>query len=349
MVNFTRLKDEIKVWAKTLCHFHDLKVGEVSPLKDTTLIKWLNLNCHGQMHYMAKDPYKRLDPRYLLPTSKSVVLVTIPYSFFYQKHKDKPIISTYSLGRDYHKIIRSRLKKLIRIIKEHIGAFQSRIFVDSAPILEKSFAKRAGLGWIGKNTLLIQKGVGSFFVIGGFCCDLPLPKDQITSSNQCGTCERCLKACPTGALSRPYHLNARLCIAYLTMEYKGSIPIALRPKLKRHIFGCDDCQITCPWNQKRTIHPIEDFNPREIWLMHDLATLFNWTEAEFLKNTEGSSIRRLGYECFLRNIAIALGNSPFSEKNLKALKSRRQDPSALVQEHVSWAIRNIKSEALIKF
>jgi epoxyqueuosine reductase len=344
MLDFTRLKKEIKEWAQTLCHFHDLKVGQVSPLKDMALIDWLNLNCHGEMQYMAKDPHNRLDPKHLLPDAKSVVLVTLPYSFFEQNHIDKPKIATYSLGRDYHKIMRSRLKKLIRIITEHIGVFQSRIFVDSAPILEKSFAKRAGIGWMGKNTLLIQKGCGSFFVIGGFCCDLPLPPDEEIGLNQCGTCEQCLHACPTGALSRPYHLNARLCIAYLTMEYKGSIPVELRSKMGRHIFGCDECQKACPWNKKRTIRIVDDFHPRDIWLTHDLVTLFKWTEDEFLKHTEGSSIRRLGHECFLRNIAIALGNSPYSEKRLTALKSRLNDPSALVCEHVSWAINKINIE-----
>ena len=186
--------------------------------------------------------------------------------------------------------------------------------------------------------MLIQKGCGSFFVIGGFCCDLPLPADRVTPSTHCGDCDKCLQACPTDALSRPYHLNARLCIAYLTMEYKGSIPLKLRPKMGRNIFGCDECQVVCPWNKKRCVSAVEDFKPRETWLAHDLVALFKWTEAEFLRYTEGSSIRRLGYECFLRNIAIALGNSPFSIKRFNALKTRLEDPSALVREHVSWAI-----------
>jgi epoxyqueuosine reductase len=269
----------------------------------------------------------------------------LAYPRVVQNKSTHPKIATYALGRDYHKTMRAQLKKLIRKVTEAIGPFEYRIFVDSAPILEKSLAKRAGMGWIGKNTLLIQKEGGSFLVLGGFCCHLPLPPDITTLSPRCESCQQCIRACPTGALSRPYHINAKICIAYLTMEYKGSIPIELRPKVGRYIFGCDECQIKCPWNQS-TKHGavVDDFKPRSYWLAYDLVSLLDWTEETFLKNTEGSAIRRIGYECFLRNVAIALGNSGFSTRGFNALQRRLNDDSPLVSEHVRWAIDQMVAE-----
>jgi epoxyqueuosine reductase len=342
-INFTRLKDEIKAKAVNLCYFHSVNITDNSPVKGDALLHWLKLDCHGQMKYMATHPDRRLNPTYLLPETQSVILTTLSYSFLEIKQEDKPKIASYALGRDYHKIMRSRLKKLLRIMFEMVGSFQYRMFVDSAPILEKSFAQRAGLGWVGKNTLLIQKGCGSFFVIGGICCDLPLPPDQVTELNDCGDCDRCIQRCPTGALIKPYHLNASRCVSYLTMEHKGSIPIALRSKMGRYIFGCDECQIACPWNQRSGVCSVKDFQPRQWWLTHDLIALLNWTEAEFLTYTEGSSIRRIGYERFLRNVAIAIGNSSPSKARLQALEKRQCFSSQLVQEHINWAIDQLRS------
>ena len=338
-INFTRLKEEIKEWGMTLCGFHSVRVTQASPLYDARLIYWLNQKCHGQMQYMAKAPHRRLNPKYLLDSAKSIILVTLPYPWVVQTKPGYPKIATYALGRDYHKIMRSQLKKLVRLIFKKIGAFEFRIFVDSAPILEKRFAERSGIGWVGKNTLLLQKQTGSFFVLGGMCTNLPLPPDTDTQPNHCVSCTKCLDACPTDALSRPYHLNAKTCISYLTMEYKGLIPLCFRKKIGRYIFGCDECQIACPQNQKvRCSASHNDFAPRAIWLNTDLASLLCWAKDEFLKHSEGSSLRRLGYECFLRNVAVAIGNSPYSPRLMHALKKRLHYPSDLVQEHVRWAI-----------
>jgi len=246
-------------------------------------------------------------------------------------------ISRYALGRDYHKVMRGRLQKLAERIEARAGRFQYRAFSDSAPVLEKALAEKAGLGWIGKHTNLIDKQTGSWFFLGELYTDLPLPVDT-PSENHCGTCRACIDVCPTQAIVAPYELDARRCISYLTIELRGSIPLELRPLIGNRIYGCDDCQLVCPWNRFARPTGEADFSPRHELDAPELIRLFSWTEEEFLKYTEGSAIRRIGYECWLRNIAVALGNAPTDETIVAALKMRLEHPSELVREHVQWAL-----------
>jgi epoxyqueuosine reductase len=250
---------------------------------------------------------------------------------------DGAYISRYALGRDYHKVLRNSLQGLSDDIVEVTGAMGYRVFVDSGPVLEKPLARNAGIGWIGKHTNLIARDAGSYFFIGEILTDLPLPVDEPASAH-CGTCSACIPACPTGAITAPYQLDARRCISYLTIELHGAIPVELRRLLGNRIYGCDDCQIVCPWNKfaRAAAHP--DFKVRHGLDAARLAELFAWTGEEFLSRTEGSAIRRIGYERWLRNIAVALGNAPSTPANLEALEARRDDPSALVREHVGWAL-----------
>jgi epoxyqueuosine reductase len=249
----------------------------------------------------------------------------------------KAFVSGYARGRDYHKIMRSRLKKLVSKIKVH-SSHENRVFVDSAPVLEKALAQKAGLGWIGKNTLLLNKNAGSYFFLGEIYTDLELPIDEPKIVNHCGSCTSCMDVCPTKAFEGPNQLDARKCISYLTIEYKGSIKEELRPMMGNRIFGCDDCQIFCPWNKFLKITDEADFKPRHNLDDIDLSNLFMWSEEEFLEKTQGSPIRRAGYESWLRNIAIALGNAESSVEVLRALHSKKDHSSEIVQEHVNWAI-----------
>jgi len=246
-------------------------------------------------------------------------------------------ISRYALGRDYHKVMRGRLQKLAERIEARVGRFQYRAFSDSAPVLEKALAEKAGLGWIGKHTNLIDKRTGSWFFLGELYTDLPLPVDT-PADNHCGTCRACIDICPTQALVAPYELDARRCISYLTIELRGAIPVELRPLIGNRIYGCDDCQLVCPWNRFARPTDEPDFAPRNGLDAPELIKLFSWTEEEFLKYTEGSAIRRIGYECWLRNIAVALGNAPLSDAIVNALKARLDSTSELVKEHVRWAL-----------
>ena len=246
-------------------------------------------------------------------------------------------VSRYALGRDYHKILRSRLQSLAERIAAATGPFGYRAFVDSAPVLEKALARNAGVGWIGKHTNLISRDGGSWFFLGELYTDLPLPVDS-AATEHCGTCARCIEICPTQAIVAPYQLDARRCISYLTIELRGSIPVELRPLVGNRIYGCDDCQLVCPWNKfaKKSVEP--DFAVRHGLDGASLVDLFAWSEQEFLARTTGSAIRRIGYECWLRNIAVALGNAPAGETALAALETRRNHDSALVREHVEWAL-----------
>jgi epoxyqueuosine reductase len=250
---------------------------------------------------------------------------------------DAGYISRYALGRDYHKLMRSRLQKLAERIHAVVGDFGYRAFVDSAPVMEKALARNAGLGWVGKHTVLINRDAGSYFFLGELYTDLPLPVDT-PETDHCGTCTRCITACPTGAIIGPYQLNAKRCISYLTIELKGNIPEELRAPIGNRIFGCDDCQLVCPWNKfaKRTDEP--DFRARNHLDEASLAELFAWTEAEFLQRSEGSAIRRSGHQRWLRNIAVALGNAPTTPEVIAALESRRDSDDPLVREHVEWAL-----------
>ena len=246
-------------------------------------------------------------------------------------------VSRYALGRDYHPLVRRRLQRLCDRIAAAVGPFGHRAFADSAPVLEKALARNAGLGWIGKHTNLIDRRSGSYFFLGEIYVDLPLPPDAPNSAH-CGSCSACLPACPTGAIVAPYRLDARRCISYLTIELKGAIPVELRPAVGNRIYGCDDCQLVCPWNKFTRPSTQEDFGVRHGLDRASLAALFAWSEAEFLDKTRGSAIRRIGFERWLRNLAVALGNAPSSAAVIQALRAREHDPSPLVREHVRWAL-----------
>jgi epoxyqueuosine reductase len=246
-------------------------------------------------------------------------------------------VSRYALGRDYHKVLRTRLRRLADRIAAEIGPFGYRVFVDSAPVLEKALAREAGLGWIGKHTNLINRHAGSWFFLGEVFTDLPLPADAVPS-NHCGSCQACIDVCPTRAIVAPYKLDARRCISYLTIENHGSIPIEFRKAIGNRIYGCDDCQLVCPWNRYAKLSAEADFRPRNGLDGETLVALFGWTEQEFLQLTAGSAIRRIGHERWLRNIAVALGNAPTSKEVITALQARRDHPSTMVREHVDWAL-----------
>ena len=253
------------------------------------------------------------------------------------KQPSKAVISRYALGRDYHKLMRKRLQKLATRIEQHTGAFGYRVFVDSAPVLEKALAEKAGLGWIGKHSNLINKDAGSWFFLGEIYTDLPLPIDT-PADEHCGACTKCIDICPTQAIVAPYSVDARRCISYLTIELRSSIPEELRPLMGNRIYGCDDCQLVCPWNRFAKPTDEKDFAPRHGLDTPDLIELFLWSEEQFLKRTEGSAIRRIGYDCWLRNIAVALGNAPSSRPVIDALNHHGNHKSELVREHVSWAL-----------
>jgi epoxyqueuosine reductase len=293
---------------------------------------------------MESHGTRRSRPQELQPGTLRVISARLDYlpgqvadSEAVMRNPQLGFISRYALGRDYHKVLRNRLQKLAGRIESQVGPFQYRAFTDSAPVLEKALAEKAGLGWIGKHTNLIDKQTGSWFFLGELYTDLPLPVDT-AAENHCGTCHACLDICPTQAIVAPYQLDAHRCISYLTIELRGPIPVELRPLIGNRIYGCDDCQIVCPWNRFAQPTTEPDFAPRHGLDAAELISLFSWTEEEFLKNTEGSAIRRIGYECWLRNIAVALGNTPSSEPVIKALEKRLNHDSELVRGHVQWAI-----------
>ena len=307
--------------------------------------QWLALNYHGEMGYMSKHGQKRTRPKQLIPEVKSLISVRLDYL---PEHSADPLdtlnqadvayVSRYALGRDYHKLMRKKLQQLAELIQSHLDhTLHYRAFVDSAPVIEKPIAEKAGLGWIGKHTNLVNKQEGSWFFLGELFTNIEMPVDE-PAEDHCGQCTRCIEVCPTQAIVAPYQLDARLCISYLTIEYHGSIPIELRPKLGNRIYGCDDCQLVCPWNRFAQFTNESDFHPRHNLDSSKLITLFSWSESEFLARTEGSAIRRIGHELWLRNIAVALGNAPTSPDIIAALGDKKEHPSELVREHVEWAI-----------
>jgi epoxyqueuosine reductase len=253
-------------------------------------------------------------------------------------HPDKAYVSRYALGRDYHKVLRSRLKALAKKIEDDIGPRGHRVFVDRAPVLEKPLAEKAGLGWIGKHTNLINRDAGSWFFLGELYTDIQLPADSAETSH-CGSCRACIDVCPTKAIVAPYQLDARRCMSYLTIELRGSIPLEFRTAIGNRIYGCDDCQLFCPWNKFAEPSAEADFRPRHQLDDIQLATLFDWSEEKWLAKTEGSAIRRIGHESWLRNIAVALGNAESSPEVISALREKRNHPSALVRDHVQWALQ----------
>jgi epoxyqueuosine reductase len=313
--------------------------------------EWLAQGCHGSMAYMARHGSKRSRPAELVPGTVSVISARMDYlppdcAAAGKVLADTSLgyVSRYALGRDYHKVLRRRLQRLADRITATIGPFGYRVFVDSAPVLEKALARDAGLGWIGKHTNLINRRAGSWFFLGEIYTDLPLPAGTPVS-NHCGSCTACLGACPTGAIVEPYRVEARLCISYLTIEHRGSIAPALRRAMGSRIYGCDDCQLVCPWNRYARSTPESDFLPRHGLDAARLIDLFDWSESLFLERTAGSPIRRIGYQRWLRNIAVALGNAPRRPEVRQALLRRANHASELVREHVAWALQQQGSGA----
>jgi len=322
------------------CGITGIELGE----DEAYLRDWLANGLYGSMEWMARHGEKRSRPDDLVPGTLRVISVGLDYgrrddaeAWETLADGERAYVARYALGRDYHKLMRQRLQKLADRIAEEVGPFGHRVFVDSAPVLERALARNAGLGWIGKHTCLIDKEGGSWFFLGEIYVDLPLPVDEPATAH-CGTCVRCIDVCPTRAIVAPHRLDARRCIAYLTIEHEGSIDEELRPLIGNRIFGCDDCQLVCPWNKfaKRSDEP--DFRARNNLDETTLADLFGWDEEEFLQRTEGTAIRRSGHERWLRNIAIALGNAPSTPEVVAALQSRRDSSNAVVREHVEWAL-----------
>jgi len=367
---YQKLTVHVKQWGKELGFQHigitDTELGE----HESHLSRWLESKYHGDMGYMAAHGTKRSNPAELVAGTKRVICVRIDYlkdtqaktlitsdvfrddpNSTYNNGADitntdtdkKGYVARYALGRDYHKVIRKRLLLLWKRMQDYLAEanidhHSARVFTDSAPILEKALAEKAGLGWIGKNTLLLSRDAGSWFFLGEMFTDVPLTLDQPTISSHCGTCTSCMDVCPTKAFVGPYQLDATQCISYLTIEFRGSIPLELREPMGNRIFGCDDCQVFCPWNKFANFSKETDFNPRHNLNNPMLLALFDWSEQDFLNNTEGSAIRRTGYEGWLRNIAVALGNANYDPLIMQALTARKRDATELVKEHIDWAI-----------
>lgn len=338
------LKSWIKAEALAL-GFADCVIAKPDAQAELPRFKeYLKRGYHGDMKFLEENLEKRADPTLLVPGTKSVICVRMNYLVekpaprFVPDEPNSAIIARYARGRDYHKIMRGRLKTLATKIREKVGEFESRPFADSAPVFEKSLAENAGMGWTGKHTLLIHKKSGSFFVLGELFTSLELPFDQ-AATKHCGSCSACIDICPTKAIVEPYMLDARKCIAYLTIEYKGIIPEDLRRGIGNRVFGCDDCQLICPWNRFAKKASIEDFNPRHGLDQVSLLDLWKWDEETFLSCTEGSPIRRTGFQSFKRNIAIGLGNAPFSQEIVQALEQDFPAHDDIVQVHVDWALQ----------
>jgi epoxyqueuosine reductase len=374
--NLSQLAADVKRWGRELgfqqVGITDIELGDA----ETRLKTWLSKNYHGSMEWLGAHGNKRSRPAELLPGTVRVISVRMDYlpgdthQIQILKDPTKAYISRYALGRDYHKLIRKRLSILAKQIDNALLEYypelenysdptnimddadsnsrkglnpekavrQNRAFVDSAPVMERPLAEKAGLGWTGKHTLIINSKAGSWFFLGEIFTYAPLPVDKPGEKNQCGECTACLKVCPTDAFPAPYQLDARRCISYLTIENKDAIPLEFREPMGNRVFGCDDCQAICPWNKYAQFTQESDFLPRHGLADGDLVALFNWTEAEYLANTEGSAIRRIGYEGWLRNLAVGLGNAPSDLRIVEALKQKREQVSDLVQEHIDWAL-----------
>ncbi len=330
---------DIKHYAKTLGFARFGITKPVTTLYQEKITTGLQKEHTVGMPYVQKHIEKRLDPRKLLPNTKSIICVALSYT---ENISDSTAIANYARGTDYHLIVRERLEQLANYIKTKIPRFNYKIFVDTAPVLEKSLAEQAGIGWIGKNTLITHKNMGSWMVLGEIFTDVELPFDA-SAKNYCGDCTKCLEACPTQALISENQLDTRRCIAYLTIEHRGSIPTELRSHIGQRIFGCDACQTLCPWNTKISKTNTGIFNPRKEFTTTDLIILFLWDEKTFHKKTENSPIQRIGHERWLRNIAIALGNSPYNQEIINVLRQNLTHPSELVREHIIWALDSLKA------
>lgn len=342
-IDYTTLAEQLKGWGKDLGFAH---IG-ISPTTNTEhaqrLQQWLDKKYHGDMSYMQRHAELRANPDQLLAGTIRVISARMDYLIENDNcdatlaDSNKAYISRYALGRDYHKLIRKRLAQLAEKLAIPLGG-QHRAFVDSAPVLERGFAEQAGLGWIGKNTMLINSKAGSWFFLGEIYTTAPLPIDPPQTTGHCGSCSACISDCPTAAIVAPYQVDARRCISYLTIELQSSIPVEFRPMMGNRVFGCDDCQLVCPWNKFAPATGERDFSPRHQLDNSELLTLFNWDEEHFLENTAGSPIRRIGYQRWLRNLAIGLGNAPYSPMICESLTAKRGHHGELVDEHISWAL-----------
>ena len=349
-----QLKEDIRRWGRELGFDAIGFAGTELGAAEAGLAAWLAAGCQGKMDYMAahhsEAGYKRARPAELVPGTRCIISARLKYRSARADSRaaladpERAFVSRYAVGRDYHKLLRNRLQQLADRIETEIGAFAYRVFTDSAPVMEAELAASSGLGWRGKHTLLLDREAGSYFFLGEIFADLALPPDAPVTDH-CGSCTACIGACPTAAITAPYRLDARLCISYLTIELKGEIPPTLRQVLGNRIYGCDDCQLACPWNRFAPLTREADFAPRLSLDTARLVDLFAWTEPEFNERLAGSAIRRLGHERWLRNIAVALGNAPFSDEAVAALRGRSAHPSPLVREHVAWALARLEGKA----
>jgi epoxyqueuosine reductase len=343
--DYTSLAADIKRWGREL-GFAEIGICNTDLAQEELAHQaWIKKGFHGDMDYMAKHGTKRTRPADLVANTVRVITARLDYlppkavdSWQTMQNGEKAFISRYALGRDYHKVMRNKLQKLCDIIAENVNSFEYRAFTDSAPVLEVALAEKSGLGWRGKHTLLINKDHGSWFFLGEIYTNLPLPIDE-KATNHCGTCSACIDVCPTRAITAPYEVDARRCISYLTIELKTAIPLEFRPLIGNRVYGCDDCQLVCPWNKFAEITQEPDFNVRNGLDDISLVQCFAWTEAEFMQNMAGSAIYRIGYTQWLRNIAVGLGNAPSSPEVINALKSREHDSNETLREHIEWALQ----------
>lgn len=347
---YFELAQKIKFWGEEI-GFSEIGISDVDLQFDKKFLdEWLDKNYNAGMEYMSANKEKRSSPEKLHPGTLRVI--TCRLNYFPENNNlqndfidpEKGYISRYALGRDYHKVLKKKLKQLEALLKSEFKNLNSRFFVDSAPVLERTLARKSGIGWLGKNSMLIDSSDGSFFFLGELFVNIPLPVTQNKVELQCGNCSACVKICPTDAIVEPYVIDSSKCISYHTIENKGIIPEEIRPLIGNRIYGCDDCQLVCPWNKEPEITKEPDFFPREYFVNKDLSELFLWTEEDFLKKTEGTAIRRIGYERWIRNIAVAIGNTDKDEKTIKLLKSRIGQISPLVDEHINWAIKHLPDE-----
>ena len=347
--DYANLAADIKRWGREL-GFSDIGVCDTELSSAEALHQaWIKKGFHGDMDYMAKHGVKRTRPGDLVPNTVRVITARLDYlppiakaSWSVIDDGEKAFISRYALGRDYHKVMRQKLQKLCDKISDNIADFEYRVFTDSAPVLEVALAEKAGLGWRGKHTLLLNKDHGSWFFLGEIYTNLPLTVDK-KATNHCGSCSACIDICPTKAITQPYEVDARRCISYLTIELKGAIPLEFRPLIGNRVYGCDDCQLVCPWNKFAEVTQTPDFNVRNGLDDISLVECFGWSEAEFKQKMTGSAIYRVGYTQWLRNIAVGLGNAPSTPEIISALKARQNDASELVREHILWALQQHES------
>lgn len=343
-IDFTQLSFDIKSWGEQL-GFQQIGITNIDLASyEERLLLWLKKKFHGEMAFMEKHGAKRSQPALLIPNTIRIISARMNYFppdkkiMHVLQNKHLGYISRYTLGKDYHKIMRKRLAKLAEKISSVIPQSEYRVFCDSAPVLEKAIAEKAGLGFIGKHTNLINPKSGSYFFLGEIYTNIPLIEDKPFLKNHCGSCRACIDVCPTNAIVAPYQLDARRCISYLTIELRTAIPVEFRRGLGNRIYGCDDCQLVCPWNKFAKFTSEEKFHPRENLTAPTLLSLFAWNEKEFLHHTEGSAIRRIGFESWQRNIAVALGNAPTDKYIINALQKKHYSASPLVQEHIRWAL-----------